>query len=78
MLHLVTDQRAGEPDILSAVKLAAFEIRSIDGEVLKTVAAPASGWTHSQLVAAAAEHEGITQDGADGYLGGEWIGSTEI
>lgn len=78
MLHLVTEQQAGEQDVLSTVMHAAFEIRSLDGTVLETVPAPASGWTHKQLVAVAYEHEAITRDGADGYLGGEWIGSTEI
>lgn len=78
MLHLVTEQQAGEPDLLSAVMHTAFEIRSLAGDVLETVPAPASGWTHEQLVAAAVEHEAITCDGANGYLGGHWVGSTEI
>lgn len=34
--------------------------------------------THRQLMAVAHEHESVTRDGADGYLGGEWIGSSEI
>lgn len=78
MLNLVIDQREGEPDLLASVKHAAFEIRSLAGDVLKTIAAPASGWTHEQLVAVAIEHEPITRDGAEGYLGGEWVGGTEI
>lgn len=78
MLHLVTEQQAGEPDLLSAVLHETFEIRSLAGDVLKTVSAPASGWTHDHLVAVAVEHEAITRDGADGYLGGQWVGSTEL
>lgn len=78
MLNLVTDQRPGEPDLLSALKHAVFEIRSLAGDVLKAIAAPAAGWTHQQLMAVAHEHESVTRDGADGYLGGEWIGSSEI
>ena len=86
MLHLVTEQEAGEPDILSVVMHSAFEIRpqpgfvliGVAGDVLVTVPAPESGWTHAQLVATAVEHEAVTPDGADGYLGGQWIGSTEI
>ncbi|HDS0958707.1 TPA: hypothetical protein QDZ28_002395 [Pseudomonas putida] len=78
MLHLVTEQEAGEPDILSVVMHSAFEIRSLAGDVLVTVPAPESGWTHAQLVATAVEHEAVTPDGADGYLGGQWVGSTEI
>ena len=51
MLHLVTDQRPGEPEILSTVMHAVFEIRSLDGEVLKAVNAPSTGWTHELLMA---------------------------
>ncbi|MFG0337729.1 hypothetical protein ACF8FF_07325 [Pseudomonas sp. zjy_13] len=78
MLNLVTDQRPGEPDLLATVKHLALEIRSLDGSVLATVTAPASGWTHEQLTAVAMQHEAITRDGADGYLGAQWVGSTEI
>lgn len=78
MLNFLTDRREGESDILSPVMHAPFEIRSLAGEVLKTVAAPSLGWTHTQLVAVAAENEPIIRDGADGYLGSEWVGSTEI
>lgn len=78
MLNVVTEQRPGEPDVLSAVKYEAFEIRSLAGDVLKAFAAPAAGWTRQQLMTVAYEHEPITRDGADGYLGGEWIGSSEI
>ncbi|MEE5177147.1 hypothetical protein V2K54_25890 [Pseudomonas alliivorans] len=78
MLNLVTDQRPGEPDLLAAVKHLAFEIRSLAGNVLATVTAPVSGWTHEQLLAVAALLEVITRYGADGYLGTQWVGSTEI
>lgn len=78
MLTLVTDHQGSEPDILSPLVHEAFEIRTLAGEVLKTFLAPPSGWTHESLQALAVEHESITHDGADGYLGGEWVGSTEI
>ncbi len=78
MLHLVTNQQAGEPELLGEVMHASLELRSLAGKILKTVDAPFSGWTHEQLEAVAVEHEAITRDGADGYLGGQWVGSTEI
>ncbi|EMA4492025.1 MULTISPECIES: hypothetical protein [Pseudomonadaceae] len=78
MLSLVTDQRPGEPELLATVKHQAFEIRSLAGNVLATVTAPVSGWTHEQLLDVAVQHEAITRDGADGYLGTQWVGSTEI
>lgn len=78
MLHLVTDQKPGEPDILSAVMHQTFEIRSLSGQLLTALPAPATGWTHEQLLAAVSELEELTLDGANGYLGGQWIGSTEV
>lgn len=78
MLHLVTDQKAAEPDILSAVMHEVFEIRSLSGQVLKTEPAPALGWTHEQLVSVALNNDELTRDGADCYLGGQWVGSTEV
>lgn len=64
--------------MLATVKHQAFEIRSLAGNVLATVTAPVSGWTHEQLLEVATQHEAITRDGADGYLGAHWVGSTEI
>lgn len=78
MLSLVTDQRPGEPELLAKVKHQPFEIRSLAGNVLTTVTAPVAGWTYEQLVDVAMQHEAITHDGADGYLGTQWVGSTEI
>ncbi len=78
MLKLVIDQRPGESDILRNVMHAVFEIRSLDGEALKAVNAPSSGWTHELLMAVAVQHEAITRCGADGDLGGQWVGSTEV
>ncbi|HCF0591764.1 hypothetical protein [Pseudomonas aeruginosa] len=78
MLHLVTDQLDGEPNILSPVLHEAFEIRSLSGQVIKSVQAPELGWTHEQLMAVAMAHDEHTREGADGYLGGHWVGSTEV
>ncbi len=78
MLHLVTDQKPGEPDILSPIKHEALEIRSLSGQVLRTEPAPAAGWTHEMLVSVATVNEELTREGADAYLGGQWVGSTEV
>jgi len=78
MLSLVTDQRPGEPDLLTSLKHAPFEIRSLAGDVLTKVPAPVYGWTHEQLLVVSAEHEKNTRDGADAFLDGQWVGSTEV
>lgn len=78
MLTLVTDQHPGEPDILTAFKHEVFEIRSLAGTVIATAQPPADGWTHDHLVAVANENCDAVSDGAEAYLGREWIGSTEV
>lgn len=78
MLNFITDQLPGEPDLFTTGKHLDLEIRSLAGNVLAKVTAPASGWTHEQLSAVAPEQEAVTRDGADGYLGGQWLGSTEV
>lgn len=78
MLNLITDQLGDEPDVLTPLKHAEFEIRSLAGKVLMTIAAPSAGWTHAELAAVSAEYEPITHDGADGFLDNQWVGGTEI
>ncbi|MEW5511991.1 hypothetical protein ABGT16_05160 [Pseudomonas asiatica] len=78
MLNLITDQLGDEPDVLTPLKHAAFEIRSLAGKVLMTIAAPSAGWTHEELVAVVAKYATVTHDGAEGFLDNQWVGSTEI
>lgn len=78
MLHIITDQRPGEPDILSLLKRADLEILSLQADVLDTVGAPTNGWTHEKIVAVVVERESLTAGGAEARLGGQWIGSTEV
>ncbi|CAD0266031.1 conserved hypothetical protein [Pseudomonas veronii] len=78
MLTLVTDQREGEPDILTPGLDQAFEIRSLEGAAIVVVDPPAKGWTHDQLMSVSMQHEEAMRHGADAFLGGVWIGSTEV
>ncbi|HIG9790927.1 TPA: hypothetical protein ACYEL6_004209 [Escherichia coli] len=45
----VTDQRPGEPDILTGNTFADLEICDSDGHLLLKVSAPEVGWTHESL-----------------------------
>ncbi len=45
----VTDQRPGEPDILTGNTFADLEICDSDGHLLLKVSAPEAGWTHESL-----------------------------
>ncbi|UGS48600.1 hypothetical protein JMT66_23265 (plasmid) [Kosakonia cowanii] len=71
----ITDQRPGEPDLIAGSEHATLEIRSLEGELLQSVAAPRMGWTHASLSAVQPQE---AEEGADAYLGGSWIGSTEV
>lgn len=79
MIYLVTDQRAGEEDILTAARKNDFIITDLDGEKLAEFKAPDDGWTHealNDLVENSATRK-LTFYGADAYLGNTWVGSTE-
>lgn len=78
MITFITDQRSGEPDILSPNKSAPLRIFSLDGIELSCVAAPTGGWTHEDLLGQARSLEHLAQNGADAYLGDAWVGSTEV
>lgn len=72
----VVDVREGEPDVLAPVKMESLEIRELSGLVLWRQEAPAVGWTVETLYAVKPDGEpGIA---ADAFLGGQWIGSTEV
>ncbi|EOX5680144.1 hypothetical protein ACPSVR_004405 [Yersinia enterocolitica] len=50
-------------------------IKNLDGMVLHTQVSPRHGWTHNALVSI---QPFACSDGADAYLGENWIGSTEV
>ncbi|MBF6615556.1 MAG: hypothetical protein ITG07_02405 [Candidimonas sp.] len=77
-LNFITDVRGNEPDLLAATKHLTLKIRDLDGATIKTIPAPATGWTHDRLLAIAARHEDLVFEGADAYLGDCWVGSTEV
>ena len=78
MIHLVTDVRPGEPDILTPVRHDPLRVTAEDGQLVHAAPAPPGGWTHDTL-AAATRSPGIADAApADAYLGGTWIGSTEV
>lgn len=72
-IRFITDQRAGEPDILQGVRHEALTVRDLDGGVAYHQLAPAQGWTHDALCSLE-----IPAWCADAYLGEVWVGSTEI
>lgn len=79
----VTDQWPGEPDILSDHQNKPLVVRScLDQRELIQVQ-PTAPWTHLSLVefggSLAAKFDTVfTEEGADAYLGSQWIGSTEV
>lgn len=74
-MYYITEQRAGEPDILTPVKNGKLTIRSLDGPIIHTQAAPDNGWTH--LLLCEVQPEGM-ESGADAWLDNVWVGSTEV
>jgi len=74
-ISYITDQRPGERDILTGLELNRLEIRDLAGEVLLTVDAPSTGWTHESLSAVQTPKANA---GADAWLSDQWVGSTEL
>ncbi|ELN7231347.1 hypothetical protein RZ056_004180 [Escherichia coli] len=74
----VTDQRPGEPDILTGNTFADLEIRDSDGHLLLKVSSPEAGWTHESLNLVQPQEVQEGNDAFDAYLNGIWIGSTEV
>ena len=75
MITYITDQRPGEPDILTGIENGTLEIRSLTGGLILTIAAPNTGWTHESLDSVQPEE---AMFGADAYLDEHWVGSTEV
>jgi len=78
MIYLITDILEGEPDILTPINKKVLYIRYLDGELLSEVH-PIDYWTHDSLMEVVnnfEEHD-VCANGADAFLGDEWIGSTE-
>lgn len=83
MIKFITDTRAGEPEFDKMVFQNDLLITELDGKPIKTVPAPTDGWTHEILERLAEklyEEEGHSSmiNGADAYLGTQWVGSTEV
>ena len=78
MIHFITDHGPGEPDILTPLRHVPLTIATLDGTHITTLQPPATGWTHELLDRHAHLLIHDTRDGADGWLGLRWIGSTEV
>lgn len=78
MLTLITDRRAGEPDLLAAIRHGKLEIKALDCSTVMEVDAPDEGWTHEKLTDTVEEVDVLLQSGVEAYLNGDWIGSTEV
>ena len=78
-LHIITDLRPGEPDILTPVRHESLVVRVKGHSATQVrIPSPPGGWTHEGLLAIASGVQIPLDDQADAYLGDVWIGSTEI
>lgn len=79
MITFITDCRGeSEREILPGVAACPLVIKSLQGEHLLASPAPLGGWTHQGLCDFAHSIAQITADGADAFVGAEWVGSTEV
>ncbi|EGQ8547891.1 hypothetical protein ACPHXT_004023 [Vibrio alginolyticus] len=68
-----------EPDLLIGNEFSPIIIKDLDEQVIVTIepSLPA-GWTHDLLEQTNTYAQSISPDGWEAYLGGQWIGSSEI
>lgn len=66
---------AGESDLLSGFESEALRIVDDTGQQVALIPAPAVGWSHDSLEAAAQPQTGHAWDA---YLGNQWVGSSEV
>jgi len=78
MITFITDNQPGEPDILAPLRHEALLIADLSGNVIDWVPPPRGGWTHELLVQAAERYAPRTRNGANAFLGGSWVGGTEV
>lgn len=78
MIQFLTDSVPGEFDILDDLRHKDLYIRHIDDRLIKTISAPSGGWTHESLQDLGFLLQDETQDGANAFLGRDFVGSTEV
>ena len=86
MLTFVTDRKTRadgslEPCLLNGRRLSPLVIRTMEGDEIAQVL-PSGPWTHDALMALVPGLEAMygaqLREGADAYLGDQWVGSTEV
>ena len=78
MIYFISEVLDGETDILRNFKNETLEFYSLEGDLIKKIEAPRGGWSHERLNDVAAKNREATSNGADAYLGRQWVGSTEV
>lgn len=71
-------QSLQEPDLLTGNEFAMLAFKDFEGGTLYEYTAPATGWTHESLEAAAAEVAKKTSWAWEAWLNGCWVGSSEV
>jgi len=74
IISFIANRQTGEPDILTTVKHMVLTIQNENGVILKSVPAPASGWTNELLQ----QHEKVNTSPSDAFISDVWVGSTEV
>lgn len=87
MISFVTDiLTPGEHCLLEGIAHKEMTIRTLSGEHIATFPAPSSvGWTHAEVLRINEKVQStpvilqkLRRNGADAYVGDQWIGSTEV
>lgn len=77
-ITFITDRLPGEPEILAPIRHHSLRIQDLEGKVLANLPCPPGGWTHELLVGQVETLSLDLREGADAYLGDDWVGGTEV
>lgn len=79
MITFITDCRGdNEREILPGVAAKPLILKTLKGKPLVAIPSPAGGWSHNTLQSLSETLTSFTAEGADAYIGAEWVGSTEV
>lgn len=65
-----------ELDLLAGNEYEVLSINDLCGDELASIKPVSTGWTHDKLLAI--DIDSMAPNGWDAYLGGEWIGCSEV
>lgn len=77
-MYFITDTQGSEPCVIAGFETEPLIFQDLDGEHIATLPCLDGHWTHAKILALdLTPFQEKLRQGADAFLGKQWIGSTE-